>query len=85
MERKSGKYVHLYYFPTGRTYLNLSLRVFAILLGLFVLISSMSYLIPPSAYPARYGLLVTSLLVLVNMFNSVLTSTPSGSKLFKSR
>ena len=31
--------------------------------GMFVLISSMSFLIPPTAYPARCGTLVTTLLV----------------------
>ena len=31
--------------------------------GMFVLISSMSFLIPPTAYPARCGLLLTTLLV----------------------
>ena len=34
-----------------------------ILIGLFVGISSMSFLLPPTAYPARCGLLVTTLLV----------------------
>ena len=33
------------------------------LIGLFVGISSMSFLLPPTAYPARCGLLVTTLLV----------------------
>ena len=65
-------------------YPNLVLTALSMFSGLFVVISSMSFLIPPSAYPARFGLLVTSLLVLVNMFNSVLTSTPSGSKVLKS-
>ena len=67
--------------------------------GLFVGVSEISFLIPPSAYPARCGLLLTTLLVrsshslrrkqmylkkttkkvLVNMFNSALSSTPSAS------
>ena len=36
--------------------------------GMFVLISSMSFLIPPTAYPARWGLLITTLLVPINSF-----------------
>ena len=61
---------------------------------MFVVISSMSFLIPPTAYPARFGMLLTTLLVqliliiiifiitkvLVNMFTSVLLTTPSDSK-----
>ena len=71
--------------------------------GLFVLVSEISFLIPPSAHPARCGLLLTTLLVrfqtryifenlvftkfttvppkkvLVNMFNSALSTTPSDS------
>ena len=31
--------------------------------GLFVCVSSMSFLIPPNSYPARCGLLITTLLV----------------------
>ena len=46
--------------------------------GLIVMVSSVSFLIPPMAYPARCVLLVTSLLVLVNLFNAALTSTPSN-------
>ena len=65
--------------------------------GLFVFVSEISFLIPPSAYPARCGTLLTTMLVrfdkklvfistyqqyillkvLVNMFNSVLSTTPS--------
>jgi len=44
---------------------------------MFVLISSMSFLIPPTAYPARCGLLLTTLLVLVTMFTTVLSNTPT--------
>ena len=46
---------------------------------MFVLVSSMSFLIPPTSHPARCGVLLTTLLVLVNMFNSVLSNTPSDS------
>ena len=34
-----------------------------LLSGMFVAISSMSFLIPPTAYPARLGMLLTTLLV----------------------
>merc|ERR1712037_1087441 len=64
LQRESFKYVALYFLPTG----------------MFVLISSMSFLIPPTAYPARCGLLITTLLVLVTMFPNVLSNTPSEPK-----
>jgi len=38
-----------------------------------------SFLIPATSHPARCGVLLTTLLVLVNMFNSVLSTTPSDS------
>lgn len=62
--------------------------------GLFVVVSSVSFLIPPTAYPARCGLLTLTLLVisfkicsslivcikvLVNLFISALWTTPSDS------
>ena len=34
--------------------------------GMFVAISSMSFLIPPTAYPARFGTLLTTLLVCIH-------------------
>ena len=37
--------------------------------GMFVLISSMSFLIPPAAYPARCGLLITTLLVQIHLLS----------------
>ena len=70
--RKSGKYFFLSYLPTGVPKLPRKSPP-----GLVVLVSSVSFLIPPRAYPARCVLLVTSLLVLVNMFNAALTTTPS--------
>jgi hypothetical protein len=79
--RLSWKYLFTYYLPTGkqdtlgnvRKYENLHLQF----PGLFVTVSSVSFLVPPVMYPARCVLLVTTLLVLVNMLNSVLTSTPA--------
>ena len=44
--------------------------------SMFVIISWMSFLIPPTANPDRVGLLITILLVLVNIFNSVAATTP---------
>ena len=42
--------------------------------------SYFSFLIPPEVYPGRIGLLLTTLLVLVNIFLDVMESTPmSGS------
>ena len=40
--------------------------------GLFVGVSSMSFLIPPTSYPARCGLLITTLLVCI--LSSLLTN-----------
>ena len=42
-----------------------------------MLVSSVSFLLPAHSYPARCGLLLTTLLVLVNIFNSALSNTPS--------
>ena len=44
---------------------------------LFVIISWISFFIPPTAYPARFGLLITTILVLVNTFNNVVSNTPN--------
>ena len=53
-------YVLMYYLPST----------------MFVIISWISFFIPPTAYPARFGLLITTVLVLVNTFNNVVTNTP---------
>ena len=45
------------YLPCKNIFLALPLS------GMFVAISSMSFLIPPTAYPARLGMLLTTLLV----------------------
>merc|ERR1711971_838396 len=63
MTRKWHKYTYIYFFPAG----------------LFVAVSSVSFRIPPTAYPARCGLLTLTLLVLVNLFISALWTTPSDS------
>ena len=71
MSRHSSKYIFLYYLPTGRIgEATCSQRVilpnkalFPSHSGMFVAISSTSFLIPPTAYPARFGMLLTTLLV----------------------
>ena len=44
--------------------------------GLFVLVSWISFLIPPDIVPGRMALLITLFLVLVNIFNNVNTNSP---------
>ena len=44
---------------------------------MFVLVSWISFLPPPQAVPGRMGLLITLLLVLVNLFGTVIHTQPS--------
>ena len=60
----------------------LALRINA--LGLFVIVSWISFLIPMDVIPGRMALLVTLFLVLVNIFNTVTTNTPKVKHLFVS-
>ena len=46
--------------------------------GLFVMVSWISFLIPPEIVPGRMSLLVTLFLVLVNIFNNITTNTPKA-------
>ena len=46
--------------------------------GLFVVVSWISFLIPPEIVPGRMSLLVTLFLVLVNIFNNITTNTPKA-------
>ena len=62
MERISSLYLLSLYLPSG----------------MFVTISWISYLIPPEAYPGRVGLLLTTFLMLTNMFMGVMQSTPTS-------
>ena len=55
LDRKSEKYLINFYLPSL----------------IFVIVSWMSFLIPPDVIPGRMGLLIKLLLVLVNMFNTV--------------
>ena len=78
LTRKWGKYIFLYFLPAGiqhctrPSFVNYLVfgKVYSlydsmiqIYIGLFVGVSSVSFLIPPTAYPARCGLLTTTLLV----------------------
>ena len=46
--------------------------------GLFVVVSWISFVVPPDVIPGRMALLITLFLVLVNIFNTVTTNTPKA-------
>ena len=46
--------------------------------GLFVVVSWISFVVPPDVIPGRMSLLITLFLVLVNIFNTVTTNTPKA-------
>merc|ERR1719192_2804093 len=46
--------------------------------GLFVIVSWISFIVPPEVVPGRMALLVTLFLVLVNIFNSVTANSPKA-------
>ncbi len=46
-------------------------------LGLFVVVSWVSFLIPPEIVPGRMAMLVTLFLCLINIFNIVTTGSPN--------
>ena len=48
------------------------------ILGLFVIISLVSFLVPPQDVNARIALLITTLLVLVTVFNGVIDNSPKA-------
>ena len=56
------KYIFLYFIPTA----------------IFTATSWVSHLLPPTSYPARTSLLVTTFLCQVGIFNSALQNTPNG-------
>merc|ERR1712113_151846 len=62
LHRYVSTYIITYYLPSG----------------LFVIVSWISFLIPPDIIPGRMALLVTLFLVLVNIFNTVTTNTPKA-------
>ena len=59
---KYGKYILIYFIPTT----------------MFTATSWVSHLLPPTSYPARTSLLVTTFLCQVGIFNSALQNTPNG-------
>jgi hypothetical protein len=46
--------------------------------GLFVVVSWVSFVIPPDSVPGRIALLITTLLVLINIANSAFASSPAA-------
>jgi len=62
LSRHVMSYIITYYLPSG----------------LFVLVSWISFLIPPDIVPGRMALLITLFLVLVNIFNNVNTNSPKA-------
>ena len=56
------KYIYVYYLPSG----------------LFVIVSWVSFLIPPEVIPGRMAMLITLFLVLINIFNSITTNSPNA-------
>merc|ERR1711860_379318 len=65
LERHFMSYIITYYLPSG----------------LFVVVSWISFLIPPDIVPGRMALLITLFLVLVNIFNNVTTNSPKAETL----
>lgn len=62
LNRHVSHYLITYYLPSG----------------LFVIVSWISFVVPPDIIPGRMALLVTLFLVLVNIFNTVTTNTPKA-------
>jgi len=62
LQRHISHYLITYYLPSG----------------LFVVVSWISFVVPPEVIPGRMALLVTLFLVLVNIFNTVTTNTPKA-------
>ena len=62
LHRKITPYILSYYLPSG----------------MFVIVSWISFLVPAHNIPGRMGTLVTLLLVLINIFNSIITHMPKA-------
>ena len=45
--------------------------------GLFVMVSWVSFLVPPEVVPGRMAMLITLFLVLINIFNQVTSKSPN--------
>ena len=54
------------------------LLLHCVVAGLFVVVSWISFVVPPDVIPGRMALLVTLFLVLVNIFNTVTSNTPKA-------
>ncbi|XP_059083258.1 glutamate-gated chloride channel alpha-like [Tigriopus californicus] len=65
LERKMSTYIFNYYLPSG----------------LFVIVSWMSYVIPPDSIPARITLIITTFLVLVNIATTAFSKFPISSEI----
>ena len=65
LSRKVRHYIIIWYLPSG----------------LFVIISWISFLIPPDNIPGRMGLLITVFLVLVNIFNYIISIMPKAERM----
>ena len=61
LESRYDKYIYIYYIPTT----------------MFTLTSWVSFLLPPTCYPARTTLLVTVFLCQIGVFNAVIKDTPN--------
>jgi len=62
LKRKVSHYIITCYLPSG----------------MFVMVSWISFLIPPDVVPGRMTLLITIFLVLVNIFNTITTNIPKA-------
>ena len=62
LKRKMAHYIITYYLPTG----------------MFVIVSWISFLVPPESVPGRMTILVTVFLCLVNIFNSITNNIPKA-------
>ena len=61
LKRHLLKYLIIYYLPSG----------------LFVVVSWVSFLIPPDVVPGRMAMLITLFLVLTNIFNMITANSPN--------
>ena len=64
LENRHSKYLWVYFLPTS----------------MFTITSWVSFILPPTSYPARTSLLVTVLLCQTGIFNAVIRDTPKHRK-----
>ena len=72
-QRRHLIFSRLLNFPNGCRYL----YIYYLPSGLFVVVSWVSFLIPPEVVPGRMALLVTLFLVLTNIFNTITNVSPN--------